>query len=133
MTSFVSHTLIDSADPYALAQWWKELLAYVDDEDGPYEPGAEEVGITDPDSGHCLLFVVNDDVKTVKNRVHLDLRPRERTRDAEVEWALGIGATFVADHRHTDGSGFGWVVLADPEGNEFCILRSLGEVESHPT
>jgi Glyoxalase-like domain len=63
--------------------------------------------------------------KTVKNRVHLDLMPTDRTRDEEVERLLGIGATLVADHRRPDGTG--WVVLADPEGNEFCIERSAAE------
>jgi predicted enzyme related to lactoylglutathione lyase len=53
--------------------------------------------------------------------------PTDRTRDEEVERLLGIGATLVADHRRPDGQG--WVVLADPEGNEFCVLRS--RVEPH--
>ena len=60
--------------------------------------------------------------KTVKNRVHLDLVPADRTRDEEVERLLSIGATLVADHRRSDGAG--WVTLADPEGNELCIERS---------
>ena len=63
--------------------------------------------------------------KTVKNRVHLDLEPTDRTRDEEVERLLKIGATLVADHRRPDGTG--WVVLADPEGNEFCVERSAAE------
>ena len=61
----------------------------------------------------------------VKNRVHLDLWPTERTRDEEVTRLLGIGATLFEDHREPDGTGF--VVLADPEGNEFCIERSAKE------
>jgi len=63
--------------------------------------------------------------KTVKNRVHLDLMPDDRTRDEEVERLLGIGAALVADHRKPDGGG--WVVLADPGGNEFCVERSAAE------
>jgi hypothetical protein len=63
--------------------------------------------------------------RTVKNRVHLDLEPDDRTRDQEVERLLGIGATLVADQRRPDGRG--WVVLADPEGNELCIERSAAE------
>jgi len=58
--------------------------------------------------------------------VHLDLRPTDRTREEEVERLLALGATQVADRRTPDG--FGWVVLADPEGNEFCVLRSDAEV-----
>ena len=61
------------------------------------------------------------EAKTVKNRIHLCLRP-ETSRDQEVERLLGLGATLVADRRNPDGSG--WAVLADPEGNEFCVLRS---------
>jgi predicted enzyme related to lactoylglutathione lyase len=51
--------------------------------------------------------------------------PTDRTRDEEVERLLGLGATLVADHRRPDGSG--WAVLADPEGNEFCVERSAAE------
>jgi Glyoxalase-like domain len=65
------------------------------------------------------------EAKTVKNRVHLDLEPDDRTRDQEVERLLGIGATLVDDQRRPDGRG--WVVLADPEGNEFCVERSPAE------
>ena len=61
----------------------------------------------------------------VKNRVHLDLRPTARSRDEEVTRLLGIGASLVDDQRQADGTG--WVVLADPEGNEFCIERSARE------
>jgi hypothetical protein len=63
--------------------------------------------------------------KMVKNRMHLDLLPTARTRDEEVQRLLGIGATLVEDHRKADGAG--WVTLADPEGNEFCVERSLRE------
>jgi len=63
--------------------------------------------------------------KTAKNRLHLDLQPSDRTRDAAVEQALSLGATVVGDFREPDGSG--WVTMADPEGNEFCIERSADE------
>ncbi len=63
------------------------------------------------------------DEKSVKNRLHFDLRPRTGSRDEEVERVLGIGATHVADFVDEYGPGTGWVTLADPEGNEFCILR----------
>ncbi len=81
-----------------------------------------------PDGGHRLLFLEVPEAKAGKNRLHLDLRPQERTRDEEIAWALGMGATEVADHRGIYGPGSGWVILADPEGNEFCILRSEAEV-----
>ena len=71
-----------------------------------------------------LLFEQVPDAKSVKNRLHLDLEPQQ-PRDQEVDRLLGIGATPVDDRRRTDGTG--WVVLADPEGNEFCVLMSAEE------
>jgi hypothetical protein len=130
MTSFVAHTTIDCADAYALSEWWKPVLGYTDLPDDPNEPGHEECMVVDPDTGHRLLFIEVPDAKQVKNRVHLDLRPREGTRDEELARLLAQGATVVADHRGKHGPGTAWVVLADPEGNEFCILRSLDEVHA---
>jgi predicted enzyme related to lactoylglutathione lyase len=57
--------------------------------------------------------------------MHLDLIPTARTRDEEVARLLGTGATMVGDYREPDGTG--WVTLADPEGNEFCVERSAAE------
>ena len=84
--------------------------------------------VRDPDTGHRLLFIEVPDGKVAKNRLHLDLRPREGTRDEELARLLAHGATEVADHRGQYGPGTGWVVLADPAGNEFCILRSEAEI-----
>ena len=67
------------------------------------------------------------DAKQVKNRLHFDLRPVDGTRDEEVARLLSIGATQVDDQREVRGDGTGWMVLADPEGNEFCVLRSDAE------
>ncbi|MGH3306280.1 MAG: VOC family protein [Nocardioides sp.] len=127
MTSFVSHTTIDCQDAYTLSEWWKPVLGYVDLEGDPNEPGHEECMIRDPQTGHRLLFIEVPDEKSVKNRLHLDLRPLAGTRDEELARLLAHGATQVADHRDEHGDGTGWVVLKDPEGNEFCILRSEGE------
>lgn len=128
MTAFVAHTTIDCRNAYELSEWWKPLLGYVDLDGDPNEPGHEECMIRDPETGHRLLFIEVPDDKTVKNRLHLDLRPRAATRDKEVETVLAHGATLVADLRGKYGPGTGWVVLADPEGNEFCILRSEAEL-----
>ena len=68
------------------------------------------------------LFQPVAEPKTVKNRMHLCLRPTDRSRDEEIDRIVGLGATLVNDLRQGDR---GWVVLADPEGNEFCILRAL--------
>ena len=130
MTAYVSHTTIDCRDAYELSEWWKGVLAYVDIEGDPNLPGHEECMIVDPASGHRLLFIEVPDEKQSKNRVHLDLCPRSGTRDAELARLLGLGAVEVDDQRGNYGPGSGWVVLADPEGNEFCILRSEAEREA---
>ena len=127
MVSFISHTTIDCRNAYQLSQWWKQVLGYVDIEDDPNEPDHEECMIQRPDGGHQILFIQTPDEKLVKNRLHFDLRPSDGTRDAEVAKLVELGATPLADHREVRGDGTGWVVLADPEGNEFCVLRSEGE------
>lgn len=130
MISFIAHTTVDCANAYELAHWWKRLLGYVDLPDDPNAPGHEECMIQRSDGGHRVLFIEVPDAKQGKNRLHFDLRPEERTRDEEVEWAISLGATQVADLRGIYGPGSGWVVLADPEGNEFCILRSEAELRA---
>src|SRR3954471_655456 len=129
MTAFISHTTIDARNAYELSEWWKPVLGYVDIEGDPNEPGHEECMIRDPETGHQVLFIEVPDPVKGKNW-HFDLRPRERDRDAEVEWLRSYGATQVADHRGIYGEGSGWVTLADPEGNQFCILRSEAELEA---
>ncbi|MGX4689092.1 VOC family protein [Streptomyces sp. JNUCC 63] len=119
MTSAIRHVTIDCADAYALGTFWSQVLDLPIHEDD--KPGDEEALI----EGAGLLFVTVTEAKTVKNRVHLDLQPQDRTRDEEVERLLALGATLVADHRNPDGTG--WAVLADPEGNEFCVERSVRE------
>lgn len=111
----------DCADAYRLGSFWAEALgASLSDEDKPGDPEALVQS-----EGVALLFVTVPEAKTVKNRVHLDLQPQDRTRDEEVERLLALGATLVGDHRRPDGTG--WVTLADLEGNEFCVERSAAE------
>lgn len=127
MTSFVSHTTIDCVNAHALSEFWRTVLGYVDHADDPNEPGDVECPIFDPETGHTLLFIEVPDPTPGKNKFHLDLRPRVGGRDLEVERLLRLGATVVADRRDAHGSGTGWVTLADPEDNQFCILRSEEE------
>lgn len=127
MTSYISHTTVDCVDAYELSEWWKPVLGYVDVPGDPNLPGHEECMILDPETGHRLLFIEVPEAKTVKNRLHLDLAAREGTRDEELARLLAHGATVVADLRGKDGPGTGWVTLADPAGNEFCIVRSETE------
>lgn len=125
MTARISHISFDSLDAYAASVFWVGVLGFVDDPADPNEPGDEECMIFSVDGTQRLLFIEVPDAKQVKNRVHLDLEPTAGTRDQELERLLRLGAREVADRRRTDGSG--WVVLADPQGNEFCILRSDAE------
>ena len=127
MTSTIAHTSVDSANAYELSEWWKQVLGYVDIDGDPNEPGHEECMIRSAQTGHQLLFIEVPDARQVKNRLHFDLRPADGTRDEEVARLLSIGATQVDDHREVRGDGTGWMVLADPEGNEFCVLRSDAE------
>jgi hypothetical protein len=128
MSVRVSHTTIDCHDAYALSEWWREVLAYEMDPDDPTEPGHEECMIRDPETGHALLFIEVPDEQLPAKRIHLDVRPRERRRDDEVEWLRSRGASTVADHRGIYGPGSGWVTMADPEGNQLCVLRSDAEL-----
>jgi hypothetical protein len=125
VVSFLSHVTIDAHDAYAQSVWWAQVLGYAEDPDDPNEPGHEECMIFSPDGHTRLLFIEVPDDKQGKNRLHLDLRPLEGDRDTELARLLSLGAEQVDDRRLVDGGG--WVVLADPEGNEFCILRSLAE------
>jgi predicted enzyme related to lactoylglutathione lyase len=131
MTSRISHTTIDAHNAYTQSLWWSQVLDMNEDPDDPNEPGVEECMIISADGHQQLLFIEVPEGKQVKNRIHLDLRPTDRTRDEEIERVLGMGATQVADRRNPDGTG--WVVLADPEGNEFCILRSEAEIAAART
>ncbi|MBV1850226.1 VOC family protein [Catellatospora tritici] len=108
-------TIVDAHDPAALGRWWCEALGWVVIDPDPrwYEirPAVDRMP--------GLLFVPVPEPKTVKNRLHLDFRPDDR--DAEVARLLAMGATRVDVGQAADAY---WVVLADPEGNEFCVLSS---------
>jgi len=127
MTSRIAHTTVDATNAYELSEWWKQVLGYVDLDGDPNLPGHEECMIRSPETGHHVLFIEVPDGRAVKNRLHFDLRPVDGTRDEEVDRLLSIGASRLADHREVRGDGTGWVTLADPEGNEFCVLRSDAE------
>ncbi|MEU3339138.1 VOC family protein [Streptomyces sp. NPDC002144] len=113
MTLEWEQVIVDAADPVTLGRWWTEALGWVVVNDA-----ADEFEIRpEKDRLPGLLFVPVPEAKTVKNRLHLDFRPDDR--DAEVTRLLALGA------RHADVGQSGdesWVVLVDPEGNEFCVL-----------
>jgi catechol 2,3-dioxygenase-like lactoylglutathione lyase family enzyme len=111
---------IDSPDPGKIAAFWADALGWRRTFDEPdqvcLEPpaGSAEDGVA-PD----LLFLRVPETKEVKNRLHLDLRPKDQA--AEVARLEALGA-----YRVDIGQGdVGWVVMADPDGNEFCVLRPL--------
>jgi hypothetical protein len=130
MTSSISFVAVDCRNAYELSEWWKPVLGYVDMADDPNEPGHAECVIRHPDEAAVrLIFIEVPEGKTLKNRLHLDLRPEDpATRDQEVARVLALGAKQYDDRRTPQGAG--WVVLTDPEGNEFCILRSLNEIHA---
>ncbi len=130
MSSRLSHTTIDCTNAYALSQFWNDVLGYTDVPGDPNEPGHEECMIVGTAPAPRLLFIEVPERKQIKNRLHFDLVPTDRTRDEETERVLALGATIIHDLRATDGTG--WAVLADPEGNEFCILRSDSERTPRP-
>lgn len=122
MAARIANLCFDAHDPWAQTQWWAQVLedfALPDAEEFAQGPGDDECGLQGP-HGQWLLFLTVPEGKSVKNRMHPCLRPTDRDRDAEIERVLSLGATMVADLR--DGPDRGWAVLADPEGNEFCIL-----------
>ncbi|RKT83125.1 hypothetical protein SAMN05421805_11714 [Saccharopolyspora antimicrobica] len=121
MVSGLQNIAIDCADAYGLARFWSEVTGRPVHPES--QPGDEETEVLLAE-GPVLHFNQVSEPKTIKNRLHLCLRP-ESSREQEVERLLSIGATLVDDRRNPDGSG--WAVLADPEGNEFCVLRSAAE------
>lgn len=109
--------VIDSQDHRALGRWWAEALSW----DVIHESD-EEFEVCRPDGSHpTLLFINVPEKKSLKNRLHLDFIPDDQK--AEVDRFISLGA------RRVDiGQGeTSWVVMADPEGNEFCILSARPE------
>ncbi|MFJ9320271.1 VOC family protein [Streptomyces globisporus] len=118
---------IDCADPSALARFWCSVLDY---EVQGVEEGEEVVTIGPPSVPEgrsrpgpvppALTFARVPEGKTLKNRLHIDVNPTDREQDEEVERLLALGA------RRADvgQGGASWVVLTDPEGNEFCVLAT---------
>jgi predicted enzyme related to lactoylglutathione lyase len=112
---------IDAHDPSALARFWSEVLGwrvtYEEPDEVVLEPpaGSPEDGVAAD-----LLFLAVPEGKVVKNRLHIDLRPDDQV--AEIARIEALGARRVDIGQGDDKT---WVVLADPEGNEFCVLRAL--------
>lgn len=118
---WIQSVVIDARDPIALVRFWSAALGWRITEEDLHESVLEPPeGSPANDVAPDLVFGYVPETKTIKNRLHLDLRPDDQ--DAHVQRLLELGATR-ADVGQ-DGSE-GWVVLADPEGNEFCVLAPL--------
>jgi predicted enzyme related to lactoylglutathione lyase len=113
MTSRPFSVVLDCADPEALARFWAPVLGY--DESGRVGPYVILVA-TDADRPHLILQRV-DEPKPGKNRMHIDLYATDV--DAEAQRLEGLGARRGRDHAE---DGFRWIVMADPEDNEFCVV-----------
>ena len=116
MGSRFTELVVDASAPERLARFWSAVLGW--QPTGRYE-GAVEVAAP-AGGGPSLTFVPVPEPKTIKNRLHIDVNPVGCSQDEEVERLIELGA------RRVDvGQGEPtWVVLADPEGNEFCVLRA---------
>lgn len=120
MTSSLHYVVVDARDPAALARFWCAALGWA-----VAEEYGEGIRIAPPDGAPPALdFLLVPEVKTSKNRLHLDLRAVDSDQAAEVARLELLGA------RRADvgqGPAAAWVVLQDPEGNEFCVLADAGQ------
>jgi catechol 2,3-dioxygenase-like lactoylglutathione lyase family enzyme len=117
----ISELVIDAADPERLAAFWSEVLGYVElgrEVDGSIEIGAADAGFGGPQP--TLVISPSADPRAGKLRLHIDVNATDRDQDAELERLLALGAR-PADVGQTGAES--WHVLADPEGNEFCLLH----------
>ena len=125
MAARFTELIVDAADPPTLARWWADVLGWrVTEEDD------EGVEIADPAGAlPTIVFGPVPEPKTAKNRLHIDVNPVGCDQDEELQRLLSMGAT-LADVGQ--GEEVTWVVLADPEGNEFCLLRRTVEASGPP-
>ncbi|MGV9426618.1 VOC family protein [Streptomyces sp. NPDC003656] len=121
MACRISELVLDAADPERLAVFWSEVLGYVElgrEEDGSIEIGPPGTGFGGPQP--TLVLSPSTDPRPAKLRLHLDVSATDRDQDAELERLLTLGARRIDVGQTGEES---WHVLADPEGNEFCLLR----------
>jgi predicted enzyme related to lactoylglutathione lyase len=113
----------DCVDSRALARFWGAVTGWPVTEE-PRPGHAESAVGTDAEGHPRLYFVQVPEGKTAKNRVHLDIMPNDRSQEEEIARLVSLGAKIVVDNRPE----FGWVLMADPEGNEFDVEISVAEL-----
>ena len=118
MPSAILNVTFDCHDARLVAEFWSAVTGYALEE--MRDPG-NHYWVAGPLGGAWprLVFVTVPEGKVVKNRVHLDVVPGEHDQDGELARLMALGATVIDDRRKRNPGG--WVVLADPEGNEFCV------------
>jgi len=124
MASRITEIVLDCRDPAAQAAWWAEVLGY--EVLGTEPDGAIEIGPPGQAPGGAvptLVLVPVPDPAPGKLPLHLDLSATDRDQDAELQRLLALGATPVDVGQGPLSDTMTWHVLADPEGNEFCLLR----------
>ena len=118
VSSAVFNITFDCLDPSVVSEFWAAVTAYSRAHEA--QPGNDYWVLRPPDgNGPRLVFVTVPARSPTKNPVHLDLVPRDLSQEDEVARLVALGASVVDDRRLLDPGG--WVVLADPEGNEFCV------------
>ena len=123
MSSLVLNVTFDCRDAASVARFWEAVTGH------PRElvrrPGNDHWVVSAPDGSlPRLVFVTVPEEKSIKNRMHLDLIPNDSSQEEEVARLLDLGASVVDDRRGSEPGG--WVVMADPEGNEFCVEHPQG-------
>lgn len=131
MTALISHRTIDLKNTYESPEWWKQTQGYANVEDNSENPDDEKRKMLSQAGVHHLLCVEVDEFDVTTPELSLlDLRPSERTGKQELETLLSLDAMEVEAHRRIQGPDTGWVVLADPEGNQLCIPRARHKYSS---
>jgi len=121
MACRISELVLKCRDPEMLARFWCEVLDFIelDREAEVYIEIGPREGFGGPQP--TIFLIRNDEPKIERARLHIDVNPTDRGQDAELERLLAAGATLVDVGQPAEAS---WHVLADPEGNEFCLLKT---------
>jgi predicted enzyme related to lactoylglutathione lyase len=118
VSSFILNVTFDCVDGESMARFWSGVTQWPSSKE---EMPGNPFWVVGPAEGNGprLVFVEVSEAKTVKNRVHIDLMPSDRSQDQEVARIESLGARVIDDRRQVSPGG--WVVMVDPEGNELCI------------